>query len=226
MRARHNERKLTMKLTGIQIAAAITLSGLTRETLATEAGIGRNTLDRIINEITTCREDTIHKITHILESNGIEFLPGEGVRKRDRIVVVHEGEDVYQYVWDDIYATFHNNGGEVLIANVDESKTIDALSRQKLDEHLKRLKQANITERLLVREGETNLVAPLDYYHAIPEQYYAAHPFFIYGQKLALISRHPALKVVIIDDERYSESVRRLFNYVWDTTKQPLTAKK
>jgi len=210
-----------MRLTGPQIAAAIALSGLTQDGLAKEAGIGRNTLNKIINGTATYREDTIKKVCNILEARGVEFTPAEGVRKKDRMVDVLESEDAYQRLWDDVYETLKTKGGEVLVANVDESKTINIVSKEQLDNHLKRLGQAKITERLLVCEGQTTLVAPLEYYHAVPQQYFSSYPFFVYGPKLALVSRQPELKVIIINDDRFADSVRRLFNIVWDQTAVP-----
>jgi DNA-binding transcriptional ArsR family regulator len=138
------------------------------------------------------------------------------------VVETYEGADSNKQLWDDIYMTLKDVGGEVLIANVDESKTIDSLSKAALESHLERLKKANITERLLIRKGDTTLVAPHEFYHVIPEEYFSAYPFYIYGQKLGLVSRHPTQKVIVINDERFSDGVRRLFNYVWERTERPV----
>ena len=92
-----------MKLTGIQIAAGITLSGLTREALANEAGIGRNTIDRIINETAACREDTIRKVTHVLEARGVEFTDNEGVRLQSRDISTYQGVDGFKKFLDNVY---------------------------------------------------------------------------------------------------------------------------
>ena len=109
-----------MKLTGPQIAAGIALAGMTQEGLASEAGIGRSTLYKIINGTAAYREDTIRKVCGILEPRGIEFLPGEGVRKKEKTVTTYTGDDCLQELLTDVYRTLQEKGGELLIAHLDE----------------------------------------------------------------------------------------------------------
>ena len=46
------------------------------------------------------------------------------------------------------------------------------------------------------------------------------YPFYIYGPKLALLSWQPEPRVIIIDDQRFSDSARKLFDIAWNTGKQ------
>lgn len=209
-----------MRYTGPQIAAAMALSGLTQERLALEAGIGRNTLHKIVNGA-LYRDATIAKITAVLERHGIEFTPAEGVRKRSRLVSVHESADAYQRLLDDIYATLADTGGEVLIAFVDETKGIEIASREFLHKHLERLHKAGITERLLVREGDPTMIAPMLAYHAIPDRHFSPHQVYIYGGRIAHLARLDPPKAIIIDDERFAGSMRGLFEFVWANTHPP-----
>ena len=41
-----------------------------------------------------------------------------------------------------------------------------------------------ISERLIIRQGDTNLLAPEEFYKSIPEEYFSPHPFYIYGDKI------------------------------------------
>ncbi|MGE0108447.1 MAG: helix-turn-helix domain-containing protein [Bdellovibrionales bacterium] len=209
-----------MKLSGLQIAAAITLSGLTREALANEAGVGRNTIDRIINETAACREDTIRKITDILEVRGIEFLPGEGVRKKEQTVTTLTGDDCLQELLLDVYRTLQDKGGEMLIAHLDEGSAARSLKKEFLDEQIRKRKVANITCRLLVRADDPNLIPPYNTYRAIPDESFSPYPFYIYGSKLALLSWQPEPRVIIIDDQRFAQSATKLFNIAWNTGKE------
>lgn len=209
-----------MKLSGLQIAAAITLSGLTREALANEAGVGRNTIDRIINETAACREDTIRKITDILEVRGIEFLPGEGVRKKEQTVTTLTGDDCLQELLLDVYRTLQDKGGEMLIAHLDEGSAARSLKKEFLDEQIRKRKAANITCRLLVRADDPNLIPPYNTYRAIPDESFSPYPFYIYGSKLALLSWQPEPRVIIIDDQRFAQSATKLFDIAWNTGKE------
>ncbi|MDD4616002.1 MAG: hypothetical protein PHW76_02650 [Alphaproteobacteria bacterium] len=205
-----------MKLTGPQIAAAISLAGLTREALCKEAAIAKNTLINILNNTGANREATIGKIRNILEMYGIEFLPGEGVRKKDRLVETYEGEDANRKLLDDVYHTLRDVvGGEVLIAGVDESRAIGDVDETFLNAHIERLNKANIKERMLIRKGDDHLTVPEDSYRCIDAQFHNPYPLYIYGPKLALVAWAPARRCTIIHDEAFAESARRLFNFVW-----------
>ncbi len=85
-----------MRLTGLQISAAIALAGMTREGLAKEATISRNTLNNIINETAVYREKTISKIRDILETRGIEFTSNQGVRLKSSDVEIYEGPEQFE----------------------------------------------------------------------------------------------------------------------------------
>lgn len=208
-----------MRLTGPQIAAGIALAGMTQEGLASEAGIGRSTLYKIINGTAAYREETIRKISAILEPLGIEFTPGEGVRKKEKTVTTYIGEGCLKDLMLDVYNTLQNKGGEFLIAHLDEGQAIKSLTADFLNEQLRKRKAANITCRLLVREDDPNLIAPYDTYRAIPNESFSPYPFYIYGSKLALLSWEPEPRVIIIDDQRFADSASKLFNIAWSTGK-------
>ncbi len=204
-----------MRLTGPQIAAGIALAGLTQEKLALEAGVGRSTLYKIISGTAAYREETIQKICNILEIRGIEFLPGEGVRKKDRMVEIYEGNGANKKLVEDLYDTLYKTGGEILIAHLDEGDSIKNLERAWLMENIRKRKEAGITHRLLVNEDDPELIPPLGTYRSIPKEFFSPYPLYIYGNKLALVSWQPEPRVVVVSDHRFSESMRKLFDFIW-----------
>jgi len=204
-----------MRLTGPQIAAAISLSGMTREGLAKEASIGRNTLNNILNDSSTYREATMSKIRSILETRGIEFTTGSGVRKKDRIIETYEGEGANKKLVEDLLNTLQKTGGEILVAHVDEGESVKNLELSWLAEQIRKRKEAGITHRLLVQADDPNLIPPLDSYRCVPKDFFSPYPLYIYGNKLALVSWEPSPRVIVVDDERFAESMRKLFNFVW-----------
>ena len=193
----------------------------TQETLAERSGIARATIKNIENGTTTPRPETSNLLQKTFETAGVEFIPNSGVRMKDRVVQIYEGPDSNQQLLDDVYHTLRKNGGEVLIAHVDETKFINSITQKGLEKHMERLENANIQEKLLVKRGDTNLVAPLESYRGIPEEYFSPYPFYIYGSKLALLSRESPEKAIIINDERFADCVKKLFNFVWDRTEMP-----
>ena len=142
----------------------------------------------------------------------------EGVRRKDRTVTIHEHPDAYRTVLDDVYATLKVTGGEVLIAFVDEAKGLEVGSEQFLHKHLERLRKANITERLIVRACDTALIAPLSSYHRLPDHFFSPHQLYIYGTRIAHLARLNTHKAIIINDERFADSMRQLFEFVWACT--------
>ncbi len=204
-----------------QIRAARGLLDWTQETLAEMSGVARTTIKNVENGSTLPRLETSNALQRTLEEAGVEFTPSSGVRMKDRMVQIFEGSEVNQRLLDDVYHTLRNTGGEVLIAHVDEMKFVNALPPDGLQDHLSRLEAANIKERLLVRKGDRNLVAPLEAYRAIADEYFSSHPFYIYGSKLALLCREPPEKAIVIDDERFADAIRKLFNFIWDRTEMP-----
>ncbi len=209
-----------------QIRAARAILDMSTAKLAEATGLTANGINKIERGQVGANKTSLETIKRVLEEAGLEFLSGSGVRRRDKIVESYEGDDANQTLLDDIYMTLKGTGGEVLISNVDESKTIDFLTQQTIEGHLKRLKEANITERLLVRKGDVRFVAPAEFYHAIPEEYFSPYQLYIYGGKLALMTRVPVPKVIIINDARFVDCVKKLFNYVWERTERPTPVEK
>ena len=66
----------------------------------------------------------------IFEAAGIEFLPGAGLRKKDRIVETYEGDGANRTLVEDIYSTLRDTGGELLIAHLNETKSIKDIVHQ------------------------------------------------------------------------------------------------
>ncbi|MDX2027928.1 MAG: helix-turn-helix transcriptional regulator [Alphaproteobacteria bacterium] len=209
-----------------QIRAARALLDWSTAELAKQTGLTVNGINKIERGHVQAHGGTLEKLQDVFEAAGVEFLPSSGVRKKDRIIETYDGEEADQRILDDIYKTLQNGGGEVLIAHVDEKNAAESLSKEFLSNHLKRLEKIDVTERMLVRTGDTNLIADKEAYRAVPAEYFVSTPMFIYADKLALLSWRPTPRAVIIHDERFAESARRLFNFVWDNAEQPTILRK
>lgn len=204
-----------------QIRAARALLDWSTADLAKQANLTVNGINKIERGHVQAHRETLETLQKIFEEAGLEFLPGSGLRKKDRIIQVHEGKDANRHLLDDVYITLRDTGGEVLVAGLDESLVIKDVDQDFLDAHLARLTGSNVHERLLIKTGDTNFVAPHETYRWMPEKYFSAYPLYIYGPKLALVSWAPTARCVIIHDEAFAESARRLFNYVWDKAEIP-----
>lgn len=203
-----------------QLRAARAILKWKASDLSEKTGIAANTISSIERGITHGRRDTMEKFQAVFEESGLEFLPDSGIRKKNKIIFSYEGEDCLETLHDDVYETLRDSKGEMLIAHLDEGVAAKSLNPEVIDKFIRRRKAAGISSRLLVKESDPNLIPPYDTYRAIPDEFFSPYPFYIYGTKLALVSWKPSPRVVIIDDERFTESARKLFDIVWRVSKR------
>jgi transcriptional regulator with XRE-family HTH domain len=209
-----------------QVRAARGLLGWSQKYLGEMAGgLHGNAISKIERgEVTAPHQDTLEKIIKALEVGGVEFLPRSGVQKRD-IVEIYEGEDSEDRLSKDIYKTLihttHSSSDhrELLIAHLKEDESRKYLGTPDIEKLIRERKEAGITQRLLVRAHDPDLFPPSDSYtyHSMPDQYFSEHSLYIYGSKLAIVARN-SKKSVIINDERFADCARKLFNFIWDHT--------
>jgi DNA-binding XRE family transcriptional regulator len=215
-------------ITSIQSKAARAMLDWTQDDLATASGVNKKTVVAIEQGNVNARRETIQTLQNTFEKHGIEFLPGNGVRPRDEIVTVFEGDEAEELLLNDIYETMRvTGGGEILIyglAEMDPKKEKEAYELSKAQ--IQRLMRANITERILGKEGDTNFVAPTNWYRWLPAKGFASVPLFIYGDKIALSTDSKPLKAIIIQNRLFSDTCRHLFNFSWDRAVIPTLPKE
>jgi DNA-binding XRE family transcriptional regulator len=204
-----------------QIRAARAILGWSQEALAEKVEVARATIKNIENCSSLPRADTINRIQVVFEGAGIEFIGGSGVRLKDQFIESFDGPDSNRLLIEDIYATLSAKGGELLIAFLNETRAVNDLGADFLMRESERRRLANIRSRLLVHPNEQHLVANLEDYRIIPDEYFSKHPFFIYGSKLAILCTEPSPRVVILKDQRFADSARKLFEFIWDRTEMP-----
>jgi transcriptional regulator with XRE-family HTH domain len=200
-----------------QIRAARALLNWSQDDLAKASGIARSSIKNIENDITVARKDTVYDIQTAFENSGIEFLPSSGVRIKNEIIHVIEGEHANEYLLNDIYNTLQNSkNAEVLICGLEERLALDNMGEEDLNKHIKRLTDAGIKEKILLKRGDTDFINSVDSYRWIDEQYFFSTPVQIYGNKIALIVFQPVNKIILIESEQFSEAFKKLFHFVWD----------
>jgi transcriptional regulator with XRE-family HTH domain len=207
-----------------QIRAARGLLGWTIRDLAKLTNLTINGISKIERGDVIAHRGSLEKIQKAFENADVEFLPGSGVRKKDRIVETYKGEGALRHLIEDVYNTLRDTEGELCIAHVDEGNAIESLTKDYLMDQIRKRKEANITHRLLVKANDPNLIPPYDTYRSVPDEYFSIYPFYIYGSKLGLVCWKPSPRVIVINDERFAESARKLFNFMWDNAKEVLEA--
>ena len=162
---------------------------------------------------------TMRRIVHAFELAGIAFTQNGGVEWQNSLVTLLEGETAVKDMMDDIYHTLKDTDGEVLIAGLSEPEEEDEALTEFVHEHLARLQAANITEKILVEEGDTNLLAPIEWHRSLAEEDFSAAPHHLYGDKLAIISWEPQQRVTILQDRLMAQTFRAMFYALWKRAK-------
>jgi transcriptional regulator with XRE-family HTH domain len=200
-----------------QIRAARALLDWSTADLAKLTGLTVNGINKIERSHTQPHVSTAALIQKIFEDTGIEFLPNSGLRRKNRITETYEGAEALQKLLDRIYAKLRDTGDELLIVHLDETMAIESLNADFLFDHIQKRKAANITCRYLVNAlPPETMPADLSQYRVMPAESFSPYPFYIFGSTLALISWLPAPQIIIIDDQRFATSARKLFDFVWD----------
>lgn len=211
-----------MSITTAQIRGARGLLDWSQSELSRRTGISTTSIGNIESGHTQARESTLEVIRKAFEASGIEFMPNSGLRMKDQMVVTLEGSAALDVLLDDIYTTLYKTGGgEVMAYGVEERLNPNSDEYRKVLEYLDRLKKANITERLIVREGDKNFVAPKEYYRWIPQEFFSPYPFYIYGDKVALLNWEPTPKIMIITSSVFAQSFNKVFDFLWSHASAP-----
>lgn len=207
-------------ITYIQIRAARAMIGWSQDQLAEASGVAKRTLASIEAGGNAPRTDTLAALQGALEGQGIEFLPGNGIRPKEEIITVYEGADAEEQLLNDIYQTMvatDEGSREILIYGLDEVSQKDNPQAYGLAKaQLERLMKAGIKERIIGREGNQNYIAPWHYYRWVPAKENFKTPFFIYGSKIALNHEKPPYKSIVIENELFADTCRHMFNFTWD----------
>ncbi|MEM6812122.1 MAG: helix-turn-helix transcriptional regulator [Pseudomonadota bacterium] len=207
-----------------QIRAARGLLNWTQKDLGEKAGVSRESIKNIENEISRPRSQTIHEIQSAFENHGVEFLSGDGVRIADATIHVYHDENGIKSLFDDVYETCAADKRDILIANNEEPTKLSNDLLKYLNDHLKRLKRIGVKERILCREGDTEFLSSEHSYRWVPKEYHSNTPTLIYGDKIAMLIWGPPAKVTIISDAQYAQSFRNLFEFTWERATIPRSA--
>lgn len=183
--------------------------------LADRAGLAVMTVSKFEKGDGHTGNDTIAKIAGVFELAGLEMLPGGGVTPSRGLVTVLEGPDANYRVMEDAFHTLKSRGGEILIAGLSEAPVADTERRAFVTDHIAKLQSAGISERILIKHGDRNLLAPREWYRWLPVEATMGAPFHLYGNKIAMKDLGPPQRIVVVEEAVFAATVRGLFDAVW-----------
>ena len=211
-----------MTIDAKQIRAARALLNWSRDDLANYAGVSVPALARAEAGESQLRNSSILKIVTALEKAGVEFMPNFGVRMRNDLILKLEGDDANSQLLEDVFQTLAGRpGSTVYIAGVKEEKSISDLDLENLKKHISRLSNAGISEKLLIEEGDHNLIAPKDYYRVIPKAFFENVPIQVYGDKIAFIEWGPPKQIIVVQNKGFAKALAKLIDFAWNSGQKP-----
>lgn len=215
-----------MRLTGPQIAAAMALTGMTQDQLATAAGISRNTLNRSVNDTAATKDETLAAIKQALENHGVEFLSDDGVKRRTDSLIRFDGQDDFKTFIDLVYKEaiqpYSIDGSKpICVCNLD-----NALFRKYIGDnypdHVERLRKIEgLKIRMLAPDVDRGHAPQASYleYRYLPKFKSTVAPFYVFGDKFAIIDfnvKNPP-RILMVTSPSWAHSYREQFEIMWDT---------
>lgn len=205
-----------------QIRAARGLLHLSAEDLGAAVAMSRQQITKIENDHSAPRAETLHKIFRELTARGIEFMANDGVAKRPPFMGLFDGVEGWRQFSDDRYHAALAGNTDFLSCGGVQDDFIKATGVDYFNMHTERMKGiAGFTMRALRPLSHNSpLTAGYIRYRLIPDELFPESTFYVYGNKLALISHRPSTKIFVIEDKEISTSYRKQFDALWEAGRQ------
>jgi transcriptional regulator with XRE-family HTH domain len=203
--------------TGKQIRAARVLLEWEAKELADRTGVSVRSILNFERGEGRPKPATMEKIIKAFTVAGVEFIDGEGLRRRTNDVEVFEGHDRFHDFTEFVYAYLRQHGGDVCISAVDERLFIKY--RREPELYRQRMKElvdsGKVIVRILAEESKFNSL--FAQYKRLPKQNSVPVSFYAFGSCLALISfaHNPSPHVVLLKSTPFADVYRQSFNEQW-----------
>ncbi len=208
-----------------QIRAARALLNWTQSDLARAAKLSLAAVNNLERDASNPRLNTLVKIQAALETHGVEFQQGPGVRLRGEVfnITTIDRGDIYAQFLNDILTTcLTQQCRESYYINMNDAD-LAATSPIAFAQYARDLQKYDLHERVLVEAGDTQMMFPPSNtrYRWLPKALFGVAPFALYGNKLALILWGPPTRAVIIENPSVAASYAKQFEFFWAQAKDP-----
>lgn len=209
-----------------QIRAARALVGWKQEDLADASGMSLTAI-RSLEMGYRPRHSTMDAVRTAFEDAGLEFIDGDGVRRRNDAVKIYESKDNCDRFFDEVAATAKKDGGSVLVSIKSPSVLTHPCGsmRQTNLERLELLRDSVPVQCLLSETIPPQLFATSLEMRPAPANSLGVASCFIYGNKYAEIvqeARHNFL-IVVFSIAAVAHDYRKQFLSEWSAPLQAST---
>lgn len=206
-----------------QIRAARALLDWTRDDLAKASGVSVPALTQIEGEHRLARGSSLDKIRQALEAAGVVFTDNMGVKMKSDLLAVYEGEKGIQSFMDDLYMTALNGAKEFLISGGFEKDFYTMVPQPIVRAHTERMQKLEGFHIRFIKPSSDPSQPTSSYvdYKVLPDHMIFSVPFYVYGQKLGIITWSPQPRVVVLNDAKVTESFVKQFDIFWKMARRP-----
>jgi transcriptional regulator with XRE-family HTH domain len=213
---------------GHQIGAARGLLRWSGAYLAEEAGLTRDTIVKIESDVVQPREGTLADIMRVFDENGVEFIGNSGVRLKPQGVEILVGQGGLQQFFDGVYEHARKHGGSIVQFGIDEN-LFWAVGAEFSEMHRRRMAELvrvrhDVRVQAILCEGDTNFIASeYNKYRWIGKEIFSPVPFYIYGERLAIMTFQtvPSPTIVQCEFPAITAAYRKQFETFWKLSREP-----
>ncbi len=206
----------TFSLSPPLVKAARALLEWQQRDLARAAGLSLTAIHNYERNIGETRERTLIAIQNALECQGIEFLPGGGLRRTDDLAaILRFGGPNFIAKWgEDCLAAVRREGEEILTSSTDESLWYLPAHLKTNDIYLAWAERLQLKLKSLVPEGQKMLHRSRRIYRALPPDMIGKITYCIYADRLAFVLWKKK-QVVVLRNTSVVETFRNQFAHLW-----------
>ena len=210
-------------ISGTQVRAARALLDWSRADLSEKSGVGEQAIMKFENDGAAPLTRTVEKIQRVLEEAGVEFLVTGGVQPRQETIRSYKGREGFiEFIWD-VYETAKSGKSDICVSNVNEADFEYWLGSEDAAYTSKMSALKDVNFKILIQEGDKNFSASsYAEYRWVPTEQFSAAPFYVYGDKFAMILFKTDVTVYVIENADIADAQRIQFNTAWENANIPV----
>ena len=203
-----------------QLRQAKAMLNLDQATVCDACGINKATLSNIENEKSVGNATTISALQLFYESNGLEFIDGDGVRRSSTGLKRYKGSAEFREFYTDIYNTVKGQeNNDIWIYNGVSELVFQHLGQEFLNMHVDRMIKIKdrFRFRVVVKEGDDSFLgSTYCEYKYLPSERFHDKTTFIYGSKTAFLNfDNDDVTVIVLDQPDNADQMRHFYEWSW-----------
>lgn len=210
-----------MSISPKQLAMARILLDLSQKELAVKLDIARKTIMRIENGQSPGSTKTLQTIRTFFENNGLEFFPGDGVKRQTGEIQTLKDADGLKAFMQMVYDHAKNTNGNIYLHNAKPNEWYKWLGKEWYERvHVTRMQALNKRHlfKITCEEGTTLFISDtFAEYRWFPREFFSDQPIYAFGDLLAFVSfEEDNLSIRILKNAEFSKAFQGLFNIAWN----------